>query len=106
MEDRRSLVRFPAKLKAIYNFQTEDDREGLAQCSILDVSYKGLGVNFHQHEINRTGSLVHLEIPLIRQPNLITAKGTIRWFEERAYGFVCGIELAEAFNSITLIKLL
>ncbi len=106
MEDRRGLVRFPAKLKAIYNFKVEDDRESLTQCSILDVSYKGLGVNFYQHEINKTGLLIHLDIPLMREPNLITARGTIRWFEDRAYGFVCGIELAEAFNNITLLNLI
>ena len=105
MEDRRELVRFPTTLKAIYYFKLEGDREGLEQCSILDVSYKGLGVNFHQHALNSVGLLINLEIPLMRQPNLITAAGAVRWCEEREYGFISGIELAEAFDSITLLKL-
>ena len=103
MEDRRSYFRFPAKLKALYYFEGEKER--LEKCTLLNVSYKGLGVNFKQHEKNKAGTSIHLGIIIKWQLIPISVRGIVKWVAEGASDSVAGIELAEKLDNMTMMKL-
>ncbi len=103
MEDRRSYFRFSTKLKALYYFEGEKER--LEKCTPLNVGYKGLGVNFKQHEKNKAGTSIHLGIIIKRQLIPISVRGIVKWVEEEANDSVAGIELAEELDAMTMIKL-
>ena len=104
MEERRSYFRFSTKLKALYYFGGEKER--LGKCNLLNVGYKGLGVNFKQHEKNKTGTSIHLGIIIKRQLIPISVSGVVKWVDEREKGSFAGIELAEELDNITMIKLI
>ncbi len=103
MEDRRSYFRFSTKLKALYYF--EGEKEKLEKCNLLNVGYKGLGVNFKPHEKIKAGTSIHLGIIIKRQLIPISVRGVLKWVKEEANDSVAGIELTEELDDITMIKL-
>ncbi len=99
-EDRRSYTRHKTKIKAQYYLKGR--KEEWAECLILDVSSKGLGITFSTHEKIETGSTVLLEIPIIEGLDPINIAGVLKWIEKKGNEFVGGIESTEIFDDARL----
>jgi hypothetical protein len=99
MNERRGLRRFSLKLKAHYAF--EDKRDNWKDCSIIDVTYSGMGLKFHSLETIKVGTAIHLAIVIDEALRPVRVKGVIKWRGEGADGCVCGVELAEIMDEIT-----
>ena len=104
MEERRKSFRFPTNLKASYYLREE--KENLEKCNILNVSYKGMGLEFHTLEKIKTCSEIHLEIFSKRQLTPISVTGILSWIGGGGFmPFVGGLEITESLESLQLIKL-
>jgi hypothetical protein len=99
MNERRQLRRFSLKLKAHYTF--EDKKDNWKECSIIDVTYNGMGLKFHSRETIKVGTPVHLAIVIDEALSPVRLKGVIKWGGEGADGYVCGVELTEIMEEVT-----
>ena len=101
-EERRKYTRHKTKIKAQYYLK--DKKEEWAECVILDVSGKGLGITFSVQEEIETGSTVLLEIPVIEGLEPINIAGVLKWIEKKGNVFVGGIESTEIFDDAKLYQ--
>ena len=99
MHERRHLRRFSLKLKALYTF--DDTLDTWKDCSIIDMTYNGMGLQFPSPETIRIGSAIYLAIVIDEDVRPVRLKGVIQWGGEGADGCVCGVELAEIMDEIT-----
>ena len=99
MNERRLLRRFSLKLKAHYTF--EDKSDNWKECSILDVTYSGMGVKFHSAEIIKVGTPIYLAIVIDQALRPVRLRGVIKWEGEGTDGCVCGVELGEIMDEVT-----
>ena len=94
MEDRRKFKRFPVLLNAQY---LEDNKEEWKECSIIDVSREGAGMNVYTKERIYIDTMLQLRIvvPIKKEP--IDAVGTLMWIREiegdPKFNFIGGIKL-------------
>jgi hypothetical protein len=98
MKERRQLRRFSLKLKAHYTF--EDKKDNWKECSIIDVTYNGMGLKFHSPETIEIGTAIHLAIVIDEALRPVRLKGVIKWGGEGADSCVCGVELAEIMDEV------
>jgi hypothetical protein len=98
MNERRQLKRFSLKLKAHYTFEKE--RANWKECSIVDVTYNGMGLKFTSPETVKVGTPIYLAIVIDEAVRPVRLKGVIRWGGEGADGCVCGVELAEIVDEV------
>jgi hypothetical protein len=103
MAERRRFSRFLTELKGHYFLK--DRKRGWNECTIIDVSRKGLGAEFHTQEKINVGSTAHLEIMAPGELQPVMLKGILRWIKQRENDFVCGIELTEILDDFTFAKL-
>lgn len=99
MSERRQLRRYALKLKAQYSF--EEERDNWKACSIIDVTYNGMGVKFPSRETVKVGTPIYLAIIIDEAVSPVRLKGVIKWGGEGAAGCVCGVELAEIVDEVT-----
>jgi hypothetical protein len=99
MNERRQLRRFSLKLKAHYTF--EDERDNWRECSIIDVTYNGMGLQFHSFETIKVGTPIHLAIVIDQALRPVRIRGVIKWEGKGADGCVCGVELGEIMDEVT-----
>jgi len=90
MENRRRFSRIDTLWKARY-FLKEEER-GWGNCTIIDFSRKGMGVEFHTSEKINVGSTVHLEIFVPTEFEPVCVEGKVKWIDQRKNDFVGGIE--------------
>lgn len=95
----RIYIRFSTNLKARYFIR--DMGEGWGECTVFNVSRKGMGVNFHTREKIEAGSTIHLKIILPSEPEPMNVKGTLRWIKQVKNECIGGIELTEVLDEIT-----
>ena len=99
-EERRKYSRRKTQIKAQYYLKGRKDE--WAECVILDVSSKGLGIIFSTHEKIETGLTVLLEIPVIVGLDPINIAGVLKWIEKKGNEFIGGIESTEIFDDAKL----
>lgn len=104
MENRRRLKRFSMQLNAQYSF--DDTPKNWKECTIIDATYKGMGIRFKIPEKIETGSNIHLEILVSKEITPIRIKGTLKWVGEGGNNFVGGVELTEVLDEITWSNLI
>ena len=103
MEDRRSYIRFFSQLKARYT--SINSKEGWEECTVINISRKGIAIKFFPSEKINVGSTVHLEIFAATEIKPINVKGVFKWIEKGGNDFVGGIELTEILDDVKFSKL-
>jgi len=99
MSERRQLRRFSLKLKAQYSF--DEERENWKECSIVDVTYNGMGLKFPLRETIKVGTPIFLAIIVDEAVRPVRLRGVIKWGGEGPAGCVCGVELAQIVDEVT-----
>lgn len=97
-EERRRYPRFTKQFKA--HCITTESKRGGDDCTVINVSLKGLGVVFNTSEEIKVGSSVILEIPASEEHKSHTVKGVVKWVKKRENDYIGGIELAELFDAL------
>lgn len=100
MKEKRKYTRYRTQLKAQYFLK--EKKEGWEECTIIDVSRKGMGIVFLTPEKINVGSAVLLEIPMLTGLEPIYIMGTLKWFEQRGSDFIGGIESTELLADLRL----
>ena len=96
MEDRRIFSRYFSQLKAKYFLN--DKRIVWEECTIINISRKGMGIKLHTHEKIYVGSIIHLGIFIPTKIESFTVKGVLKWIEKGVNCFVGGIEETESLE--------
>ena len=97
-KERRRYPRFTKQFKA--HCITTESKRGGDDCTVINVSLKGLGVVFNTSEEIKVGSSVILEIPASEEHEPHTVKGVVKWVKKRENDYIGGIELAELFDAL------
>ena len=103
MEDMRRFERFPTQRGGQY-FLIKGKGKG-QECTIIDVSRKGLGMIFHSNEEISVGTNIRLEIPDPLTLNTIDVRGELRWSKNIGGEFIGGIELSRVLSDVKFSKL-
>ena len=103
LEDKRQSIRFPTNLKALYYLSEE--KESVEKCTILNVSYRGFGIQFPTSEKIKTGSHINIGIVVKWQVMPISVRGIVKWRNEETNLCDAGAELNESLDDLTLMKL-
>jgi len=90
MEKRRRFSRIDTLLEARYALK--EGERGWGKCTIIDVSRRGMGVEFHTSEEINVGSTVYLEIFVPTEFKPVCVEGKLKWINQRKNDFVGGIE--------------
>ena len=99
MEENRLHIRFSTNLHARYSIKELGTH--WENCTIFDVSRKGMGIKFHTTETIQRDSIINLEIRVPSEREPMNVKGTLRWIKEEDGEYTGGIELIEVLDEIT-----
>jgi hypothetical protein len=97
-EDTRRSWRFPTLLKGLY-FLGKKRREG-RECTIINISVNGAGMEFYTDETVDVNSKLFLEILPPDEEETITVEGVIRWVKQGKKDCVCAIQLTKKLNEV------
>ena len=100
MENRRSFSRFDTQLKAKYFLKERNESWG--ECTVIDVSRKGMGIIFTTREKINVGSTVLLEIAVPTVSNPVHVIGILRWIRRKGNDFVGGVESTKLLDDVKL----
>ena len=103
LEDKRQSIRFPTSLKALYYLSEE--KESVEKCRILNVSYRGFGIEFPIGEKIETGSHINIGIVVQWQFMPISVRGVVKWRNKGVELCTAGAELNTSLDNLTLMKL-
>ena len=92
-EERRRSWRFPTMLKGHY-FLEEKKGKG-KECTIINISVNGAGIEFYTDETVSVNSKLFLEIFPPDEEESINVEGIIKWVKQGKMDCVCGIQLTE-----------
>ena len=99
MEENRLHIRFSTNLNARYAIKELGPH--WENCTIFDVSRKGMGIKFHTTEAIQRGSTVNLKIRIPSERDPMSVKGTLQWIKQEDGEYSGGIELIEVLDEIT-----
>jgi len=103
MEKKRNYIRFFSQLKAQYAIK---ERMGqLEECTIMNVSRKGMGIKFHTDNTISPGSTIHVEIPVPSKSERMKVTGLLKWTGKEGNYIIGGIELTKELDEEMLAKL-
>jgi len=103
LEDKRQSIRFPTSLKALYYLSEE--KENVEKCRILNVSYRGFGIQFPIGEKIESGSQINIGIVVEWQFMPISVRGVVKWRTKGVELCTAGAELNASLDNLTLMKL-
>ena len=90
MENKRRFGRFKTQLKAQYFL---DEKKGVGvECTITDISRRGMGVRFHTRDSIDIDATIFLEIFVPERKEPINVKGVLKQVNWRESDFFGGIE--------------
>jgi hypothetical protein len=98
--DRRRFKRFDTQRKARYFL-----KEGSGcwkECTIINISRKGLGILFRTHEKIQVGSTILLRAFFSAETESISVIGMVRWIRKRKNDFIGGIESIKVLDDDNL----
>lgn len=104
MEEKRREPRIPTHRKAHYFLK--EGTGTLKECTLIDVSHKGMGIRFNTTERLHLGTTVIVDLTGSPLTESFYVSGLLRWIEEGVRFYIGGIELIESLDDITLLKLL
>ena len=104
MSDKRKFLRVTKKRKTYYSPQ--EKIENLQDCTIIDVSRKGMQIVFLE-KID-LGAIICLQLPVAVPGELAatTINAQLKWIKKRGNNFIGGIELIENLDDEQFEKLL
>ena len=102
MQERR-FTRFSTQLKGHYFWR--EQKRGWEECTVNEVSRKGLGITFHTGHTMTTGATAHIEIYVPGELEPVMVKGKLKWIKQKGNNFIGGIELTKILDEITFGKL-
>jgi hypothetical protein len=92
-EEKRQSWRFPTVRKGFYYL---GDKHGEAkECTIINISLNGAGLEFYTFETINEKTKVSLEIFPPDGEDPVLVEGKIRWVKKGTKDCVCGIQLTE-----------
>ena len=104
MENKRKFGRFDTQLEAQYVSKESTGDEG--ECTVINMSRKGIGVRFHARKKINIGSTINLEVFVPEKLEPANVEGVLKWIEEEKEGdLVGGIELDEVLDEMKFSKL-
>jgi hypothetical protein len=83
-------------MKGLY-FLDEKKGEG-KECTIINISVNGAGLEFYTFETLSVNSTLFLEIHPPDEEETINVEGIIRWVKQGKKDCVCGVQLTEKLN--------
>ena len=95
-EETRLSHRFPTILRGFY-FLEDEKGEG-KECTIINISHNGAGVEFYTLETVYTKSKLFLEIHPPNGKETVNVEGRIRWVKQGRKDCVCGFQLTEKLD--------
>lgn len=99
----RSSIRFFASLKGRYFI--EGGERGLEDCTLMNISPRGMSIRFHTHEKINPGSTILIEISIPGEFGSMSVRGILKWSGKEGDHFIGGIELTEVLDEDKLAKL-
>ena len=103
MKETRRYGRFDTQLRAHYSLQKSPRNPG--ECTVINMSRKGIGVRFHDQEDIDIGTSISLNIFVPEKMNPTSVIGVIKWINKKGKTFVCGIECDELLDEMKFSKL-
>ena len=100
--NERSFTRFVANLKGTFRIKGSIES---VECTIVNISRKGLGIELNTRERIRKGSIIYIEIYPPRELSPINLKGTIKWIKQEEGKLEGGIELSNVLDDDVLARL-
>lgn len=100
MKNRRSFSRFDAQLKAKYFLKEREEHWG--NCTVTDVSRKGMGIVFLTREKIHVGSTILMEIAIPTASDPVKVVGILRWIRKRGGDFIGGVESTKILDDVKL----
>ena len=96
-EDKRKYHRFSIKLQARY--LPEDDHQKWKDCTVSNISRKGMGIEVYLREKISIRSTLQFKIIAPKREKLIKASGFLMWIKDLKgnpkFNYVGGIELTK-----------
>lgn len=80
----------------------KERQEGWGECTVMDVSRKGMGIVFLTHEKINVGSTVLLEIAIPTASNPVRVVGIVRWIRKKGNDFIGGVESTKLLDDVKL----
>ena len=94
MDERRKFIRFPIELIARYS---ENDVKDWKECSVIDISREGMGINIYAGEYISEGLILQMEITVPVQGDPLAVTGTLMWIREvkddSRFNYLGGVKL-------------
>ena len=90
LDNRRKFSRFGTHMKAQYFLQEKN--KGWEECTVFDISRKGMGIRFLTNEKISVGATLHLEISIPTELETINVKGILKRINQKENDFIGGIE--------------
>ena len=90
MDNRRKFSRFGTHMKAQYFLQEEN--KGWEECTVIDISRRGMGIRFFKNEKISVGSTLRLEISIPTELETINVKGILKRINQSGNDCIGGIE--------------
>jgi hypothetical protein len=94
MDERRKFIRFPIELIARYS---ENEVKDWKECSVIDISREGMGINIYAGEYISDGLILQMEITVPVQGDPIAVTGTLMWIREikddSRFNYLGGVKL-------------
>jgi len=98
----RQFGRFDTALKAhlIFVGNGADGKE----CTVINMSRKGIGIKFHKREDIAIGSPIRLEVFIPEKSIPTSVQGILKWTEERDDMLFGGIECTDVLDEMKFSK--
>ena len=103
MNNTRQHKRFQTQREA--HFFLHHTQEQGRECTIINVSRKGMGIIFHTDETLHPGAIIRLEVPVTTAFDAISVSGMLKWIDRIDSDFIGGIELSKELNDVKFSKL-
>lgn len=75
------------------------------ECTIINISRKGMGVLFHTNDGITIGVPIRIEIPVATALESISVNGMVKWVDKTESTYVGGIELSKELSDVKFSKL-
>ena len=103
MSSTRRYKRYQTQREA--HFFLHHAQEQGRDCTIINVSRKGVGIIFHTDETLQPGSTIRLEVPVTTAFESISVSGLLKWVDKMDADCIGGIELTKELNDVIFSKL-
>ena len=95
-EENRSSWRFPTVMKGFYFI--EEKKGERKECTIINISLNGAGLEFYTFETISVKAKLFLEIFPTDGEEPVSAEGKITWVKQGRKDCVCGIKLTKKLS--------